>query len=900
MRASGTIRAGGSRFDSGLGVRGRRTGGVSALVGLLLGIVGALSVFAQEAASQPASASAPATQSAPSTQAASMPASAPVENPRRTPRRMMQHFRSAAPGMDQNPSLVAAAVACLDVRALDAETVAQRGPDYARQLADVLDTLEALRIFDPNALPDEPAAETQLIGRDPCWVVLEREKESAGAPRGWVFSSSTVKMIPEMHAGLAALRQAASAPASAPVETPATVAAASVHPQRSPWAMVTNFQIAVSGAAVDPARYAEALACLDFALVRAEIVEERGPLYADQLDAILQGLASVGLFSRDDLPDERIAPSQTIGQEPLLLIVVRKDDGLWRFSAATVARVPDMYARLTESLRQLRPAAPEGGESGAEARAAAPEAYRSPRATMRTFLKAMEEGDVRTAVRCLDFSGFSEIEREANARRLTGKLLMVLYRHKAIVLQDIPDAPDFRGPYRHIISQFGRVEIARMSGGEREGEWLFSAATVRSIERLYDAWESRPLVEAYRDRTVPLRLAPSLWLRERIPPGLKVTRLLYQDWQWLALLTVLLLSVLLERVGTRLLPAVLRTLLRIDAQRVDAEVVRRAARPLAKLAIVATWWAGIHLFDFNAATSSWIWWALAMAGSVLATIALLRLIDLVADNLASGVTRQTIRIQDVVLPLAQKTLKVVTLSLAAVLLLGLLGVRVEPLLAGLGIGGLAFGLAAQDTLRNFIASINVVLDRPFQIGDHVKIGDIEGRVESVGLRSVRVRTWYDSLVTVPNADLMSRSVDNLGRRRYRRVNFKVPLAGASSTDEVEAFCEGVRELLRRNPRTRRDVHQVSVYDFGANAIEIQVNCYLQTDDYNTELAERHKLFLDIIRLAERLDVSLAGAPRRQPGEPASGGRASPAERGRAAAAGLLGESGPDAAAPPRS
>ena len=96
------------------------------------------------------------------------------------------------------------------------------------------------------------------------------------------------------------------------------------------------------------------------------------------------------------------------------------------------------------------------------------------------------------------------------------------------------------------------------------------------------------------------------------------------------------------------------------------------------------------------------------------------------------------------------------------------------MLAGLGIGGLAFALAAQDTLKNFFGSLMLIADRTFRVGDLVQIGGNEGVVESVGLRTTRIRGLDDSLLTIPNSDLTTAHVTNFGARRYRRFRPRSP------------------------------------------------------------------------------------------------------------------------------
>jgi MscS family membrane protein len=237
-----------------------------------------------------------------------------------------------------------------------------------------------------------------------------------------------------------------------------------------------------------------------------------------------------------------------------------------------------------------------------------------------------------------------------------------------------------------------------------------------------------------------------------------------------------------------------------------------------------------------------------------------RLIDLLSEFFQARATRTDTRLDDVLVPLVRKTAKIIVAAVGLVFILKSLGVNednVNKLFAGLGLGGLAFALAAKDTLANFFGSVTVVLDRPFQVGDWVKIGNVEGTVESVGLRSSRVRTFYNSQVTVPNAELIGTVVDNMGRRRYRRISCKISVIYSTTPEQLEAFCEGIRELIRRHPYTRKDFYIVWVNEFAASAINILLYCFHETPDWVTEMRERHRLFLDIIRLAKRLGVEFA-------------------------------------------
>ena len=114
----------------------------------------------------------------------------------------------------------------------------------------------------------------------------------------------------------------------------------------------------------------------------------------------------------------------------------------------------------------------------------------------------------------------------------------------------------------------------------------------------------------------------------------------------------------------------------------------------------------------------------------------------------------------------------------------------------------------------------VILDRPFSVGDFVKVGGISGTVEELGFRSTRIRTAADSVITLPNSNLITSSVDNLGERRTRRWMTTLGLTYDTPPDQIEAFCEGVRELIREHPDTVEEGYQVAFNEFSASSLDV--------------------------------------------------------------------------------
>jgi MscS family membrane protein len=184
-------------------------------------------------------------------------------------------------------------------------------------------------------------------------------------------------------------------------------------------------------------------------------------------------------------------------------------------------------------------------------------------------------------------------------------------------------------------------------------------------------------------------------------------------------------------------------------------------------------------------------------------------------------------------------------------------VNVASLVAGLGIGGLAVALAAKDTIGNFFGSIAIFLDRPFQVGDWIVAGDLQGTVENVGFRSTQLRTVKDTVVSVPNAKLADEKIETFGARRYRLCRFDVGLKYSSSSDQIEAFCDGVRAIIAAHTKTRKDEVEVHFTGLGDSALTFMIHFYTTATAWSEELRVRHEVLMDIHRLVKDIGAEFA-------------------------------------------
>jgi MscS family membrane protein len=361
--------------------------------------------------------------------------------------------------------------------------------------------------------------------------------------------------------------------------------------------------------------------------------------------------------------------------------------------------------------------------------------------------------------------------------------------------------------------------------------------------------EARPLVP---EGTALDRWLDFGFLREWLGASADAEFLGIATWQWIAIGAVLFTGFVGDLVAR---VAVQRLLARFGE--LDDGLRRRACRSVGLAVAGVVWFQLLGSVRLEGAVFDMLAGAARLFVVLAATLAAFRVIDAAGAILMERARRTENTFDDMILPLVRKTLKVLALVMGVVNLAPLLGVEIGPLVGAIGIGSLGFAFAAQNTIENIFGSVTVVLDKPFAVGDWVVIDGTEGTVEQVGLRSTRVRTFYNSLVTVPNSMLTTTKVDNYGARRYRRFKTMLTVRYATSPAQIEAFCEGLRALVAAHPSTRKDYHQIVLNEFGGSSLDILLYIFFEVPDWTAELQARHAFMLDVMRLAKELGVDFA-------------------------------------------
>ena len=345
------------------------------------------------------------------------------------------------------------------------------------------------------------------------------------------------------------------------------------------------------------------------------------------------------------------------------------------------------------------------------------------------------------------------------------------------------------------------------------------------------------------------------WIRDILPEWLLDRAFLLENWQWLAVLLLILVGVIAGFLVRVVLFGVGGRIAR--ARGVTLETEPKRGRPFSLVAQAVLWLVLLPLLDLPDRALGTMLVAARLVLMVGTVWAACQVIDWLAALLQGMAKRTDTRLDDLLIPMFRKALKIFVVAFGVVWIAGNLDMDIGALLTGLGIGGVAIALAGKDTVENLFGAMAIVADRPFQVGDWIRMGKVEGTVEEVGFRSTRVRTFYNSLISFPNAMLIRHEVDNLGVREWRRIKTVIGVAYDTPPLKLDAFVEGIREIIRRHPYTRKDYYHVYFTGFGESSLEVLLYLFVKTPDWGTELREKHRFFLDILRLAGELGVEFA-------------------------------------------
>ena len=327
--------------------------------------------------------------------------------------------------------------------------------------------------------------------------------------------------------------------------------------------------------------------------------------------------------------------------------------------------------------------------------------------------------------------------------------------------------------------------------------------------------------------------------------------------RWLGFFIVLLATVILRRVVIVVVFAFLKKLAKRTESRFDDRILAALQAPASSIVLVVGTFTAFTILKLPAEWDLRLLFAFKAALMVVVFWCFMRATDVISDVLTEVAKEKDLGIATFA-PLLKKTARFFFIVIGAILIIQNLGYSVSSLLAGLGIGGLAVALAAQDTLSNFFGSIVVAVDRPMKVGDFVTIGSNSGTVEEVGLRSTRLRTRERTLVTIPNKTMANEVIENFSAIPRRRIEVTIGVTYDTTADQMETVLADLRKILADEPMVdQAEMQVVRFSDFGASSLDIRIIYYANTSDFAGSLEVREKVNLKLMRAVLARGLSFA-------------------------------------------
>ena len=246
-----------------------------------------------------------------------------------------------------------------------------------------------------------------------------------------------------------------------------------------------------------------------------------------------------------------------------------------------------------------------------------------------------------------------------------------------------------------------------------------------------------------------------------------------------------------------------------------------------------------------------------IALSLIAVWAAYRLCDLLTEFTRQFFARQDDTLARQFTPLVRQAIRATVLIFGGILIVQNLGYSVSSLIAGLGVGGLAIALAAQDTVANVFGTVVMFTDKPFQVGDWIKFGRVDGFVETIGFRSIKVRTWSNTIMVIPNKQITSEIIENCSKMKKRRVKMTIGIQYDSPVEKVRETVTRIRSLLENDPDVNQEYMLVRFTDFGPSSLNIFLYYFSNSTVWAEYLEVRERINLSIMEIVEELGLSFA-------------------------------------------
>ncbi|WAA13492.1 mechanosensitive ion channel family protein [Fervidibacillus halotolerans] len=214
------------------------------------------------------------------------------------------------------------------------------------------------------------------------------------------------------------------------------------------------------------------------------------------------------------------------------------------------------------------------------------------------------------------------------------------------------------------------------------------------------------------------------------------------------------------------------------------------------------------------------------------------------------------QIDQILIPFLSKTIRFIIIAISFTIIIQEFGYNISGFIAGLGLGGLAFALAAQDALKNFFGGIVIIFEKPFSIGDWILTPSVEGTVEDITFRSTKIRTFAQALVTVPNSTLSNETITNWSKMGKRRIDFRLGVSYHTPPEKLEKVIHEIREFLQNDPDIHKETIFVHFDRFADSSLELFFYFFTKTTVWGEYLDVKQRINFRIMEILAREGVDI--------------------------------------------
>ena len=327
--------------------------------------------------------------------------------------------------------------------------------------------------------------------------------------------------------------------------------------------------------------------------------------------------------------------------------------------------------------------------------------------------------------------------------------------------------------------------------------------------------------------------------------------------KWTTAILVFIIFLLLRKQFSKLLVILTLKWVKKSTTTLDDELLYVLQRPIALGMIILGFNVAFSFLKFNEDFTTMIFHTMSTLSIVLVAWVLYRIIKLF-ENSNKLIAKRFKTDNGITLAKLMLTiLKVIVLIFAGINILSTWGVNITGFVASLGLVGMAFALAAKDTASNFFGSMVLFTDQPFKVGDWIKTPEVEGTIETIGIRSTKVRTFAQALVSVPNGNLADSAILNWSEMGKRRIKMTLGLTYGTTSSQMRIILQEMRELLKHD----EDIHQQTIYihftEFQDSALGIFCYFFTKTTKWGEYMEVKERINLELMEIVERNGAGFA-------------------------------------------